>query len=102
MVLAAWWGSYPRSEGGLAAPFIQYVSLREVFLSTMIIGIGLLYAMSLFHAIALLLVVPVVVRILVWCATRLFGGITGDILGTTNEVTEIAFLISAPILIAVT
>jgi adenosylcobinamide-GDP ribazoletransferase len=102
MVLAAWWGSYPRSEGGLAAPFIQYVSLREVFLATMILGIGLLYVMSPIDAIALLLFILVGVRFLVWCATRLFGGITGDILGTTNEMTEIVFLFSVPLLIAVT
>lgn len=102
MVLGAWWGSYPRSEGGLAAPFIQYVSRREVFLATMIIGMGLLYAMSPFNTFALVLLILVGVRLLVWCATRLFGGITGDILGTTNEITEIVFLFLAPLLIAVT
>jgi len=53
--------------------------------------------------IALLLLTLVGVRMLVWCATRLFGGVgvTGDILGTTNEITEIVFLFSAPLLIAV-
>jgi adenosylcobinamide-GDP ribazoletransferase len=101
MVLGAWWGSYPRAEGGLAAPFIQYVSLRDVFLATMMIGIGLFYAMSPLNMIALLLLTLVGVRMVVWCATRLFGGVTGDILGTTNEMTEIVFLFSAPLFLAV-
>ncbi len=100
MVLSAWWGSYPRSEGGLAAPFIQYVSPWEVFLATTIIGFGLLYMMSPFTTFVLLLFILVGVRLLVWCATRLFGGVTGDILGTTNEITEIVFIISVPLLIA--
>ena len=102
MVLGAWWGSYARPEGGLAAPFIQYVSLREVSLATIIIGMGLLYTMSPFNTLALLILVLLGMRILVWCATRLFGGITGDILGTTNEMMEIVFLIFAPLLIALT
>ena len=66
----------------------------------MILGIGLLYAMSPLKTIALLLVIPVGVSFLVWCATRLFRGITGDILGTTNEMMEIVFLVSAPLLIS--
>jgi adenosylcobinamide-GDP ribazoletransferase len=102
MVLGAWWGSYPRPEGGLAAPFIQYVSLGEVFLATMIIGIGFLYMMSPLTTVGLLLLILLGVRVLVWCATRLFGGITGDILGTTNELMEIMFLLCAPLSVAVT
>ena len=101
MVLAAWWGSYARSEGGLAAPFIQNVAWQEVFLATVIIGMGLLYSMGPLSAIALLLGIPIGVGFLVWCATRLFGGITGDILGTTNEIIEIVFLILAPIFVTV-
>ena len=102
MVLGAWWGSYARPEGGLAAPFIQYVSLREVSLATMIIGLGLLYTMSPFNTLVLLILILLGMKILVWYATRLFGGITGDILGTTNEMTEIVFLFFAPLLIALT
>ena len=101
MVLGAWFGSYPRPEGGLAAPFLQYVSLWEVGLATMIAGIGFLFGMSPWPTITLLLSGLVFVRMLVWGASRLFGGVTGDILGATNEMTEILFLFFAPLLLAV-
>jgi len=100
MVLGAWSGSYPRPEGGLAAPFIEFVSLREVLLATLVLSLGLLYAMSPLKTIVVLFSVLLAVRMLVWCSSRLFGGVTGDILGSTNEITEIVFLVSAPLLVA--
>ena len=102
MVLGSWWGSYPRPEGGLAAPFVQYVSVREVLLASAILGIGLLHSMSPLTMVSLLVLVLVSMRILVWYATRLFGGMTGDLLGTANELMEIGFLFLTPLLILLT
>ncbi len=99
MVVGAWRVSYPRVEGGVAAAFIQHVSFRDVFMATMIAGIGLLWAIHPLNAVVLLLSVVGIIRLLVWGASRLFGGVTGDILGSMNEVTEIAFLVFAPLII---
>ena len=102
MVIGSWKVSYPRPEGGLAAAFLQHLSLRDVFLATLILCIGLIWAIHPLKAMVLLLGVVVVIRLLVLGATRLFGGVTGDILGTMNEITEILFLISVPLLVNVT
>ena len=100
MVVGAWWGSYPRPEGGMAAPFIQYVTVWDVMVATAILGMGLLYSLTPLSTVVLIGAILLVMRFLVWYATRLFGGMTGDLLGTTNELIEIGFLLAAPLLIA--
>ena len=100
MVVGSWKVSYPRPEGGVASAFIEHVSWQDVFLATMIMGLGLIWVLHPLKAIILLLCVVIGIRLLVWGASRLFGGVTGDILGTMNEVTEIVFLISAPLLMS--
>ncbi|NKB82496.1 MAG: adenosylcobinamide-GDP ribazoletransferase [Nitrospirales bacterium] len=95
MVIGSWKVAYPRLEGGVAAPFLQHISFRDLCLATMIIGIGLIGAINPLKAIVILLIVAVGIRLMVWGASSLFGGITGDILGAMNEVTELMFLIAA-------
>ncbi|MGB0911399.1 MAG: adenosylcobinamide-GDP ribazoletransferase [Nitrospirales bacterium] len=99
MVVGSWKVDYPRPEGGVAAAFIQYISFRDVFMATMIMGIGLMWAVHPLNAIILLLSVVILIRLFVWGASRLFGGITGDLLGTMNEMTEIVFLLCAPLVV---
>ena len=101
MVIGSWKVSYPRPEGGVAAAFIRYISVRDVFMATMMMGIGLIWAIHPFNAIILLLGVVMITRLVVWGASRAFGGVTGDILGTINEVTEILFLVSAPWIVSI-
>ncbi|GJL49818.1 MAG: adenosylcobinamide-GDP ribazoletransferase [Nitrospirales bacterium] len=98
MVIGSYKVSYPRPEGGVAAAFIQHLSFRDVLMATAILGIGLVWAIHPLQAILLLLGIVIVTRLMVWGASRVFGGVTGDILGTINEVTEIVFLLSAPLL----
>ncbi|WP_447968414.1 adenosylcobinamide-GDP ribazoletransferase [Nitrospira sp. M1] len=99
MVMASWKVTYPRPEGGVAAAFIQYISVRDVFMATMIMVIGLMWAIHPFQAIVLLCGIVLLTRLMVWWASRVFGGVTGDILGTINEVIELMFLVSAPWLV---
>jgi len=96
MVIGSWNVSYPRQEGGVAAAFIQYLSFRDVLMATAILVIGLVWAIHPLKAISLLLGILVMTRLMVWGASRLFGGVSGDVLGAMNEVIEIVFLLSSP------
>ncbi len=100
MVAGAWNVSYPRPDGGVAAAFIQHISFRDVFMATMILAMGLMWAFQPLKAIILLMSVLLMIRALVWGASRLFGGMTGDILGAVSEVTEIVFLFCSPWLVS--
>ncbi|MCA9471659.1 MAG: adenosylcobinamide-GDP ribazoletransferase [Nitrospirales bacterium] len=99
MVIGTWKVFYARPDGGVAAAFIEYLSIRDVIVATLILAAGMFWSLDPLRAIFLLLSIVVVVRIIVWGATRLFGGMTGDILGTINEIVEIGFLLSAPFLV---
>lgn len=99
MVVGSWSVSYPRTEGGVAAAFIQYLSLRDLLMASVMLGIGLVWAFRPMTAMMLMVGIVAIIRMLVWGATRLFGGMTGDLLGATGEVIEIAFLLSAPWLV---
>ncbi|MFB3887046.1 MAG: adenosylcobinamide-GDP ribazoletransferase [Thermodesulfobacteriota bacterium] len=91
MVLVCYRSPYPRSGEGLAKPFVENLTAREVILSSVsALGIALL-AMN-------------VKGILVFSGVALFslgyraffirklGGITGDILGASNELAELLSL----------
>ena len=101
MVLGSWGVRYPRPEGGIASPFIQHLTIQDLLLGTIAMGIGLVWAMGVVQGLLVMVGVCIVTRLLVWGATRLFGGVTGDILGFTNEITEILFLLTAPLLIGI-
>ena len=95
MVVGSWNVRYPRPQGGIAAPFLQHVSFREISFATIIMGIGLIAMINPWKAIVVLLILAIGIRVIVWWASSLFGGVTGDILGAMNEMTEITFLIAA-------
>mgnify|MGYP000751877791 CR=1 FL=1 len=40
MVVGSWKVSYPRPEGGVASAFIQYISVRDVIMATMILAMA--------------------------------------------------------------
>lgn len=91
MVLAAARGTYARPEGGLGKPFLQHMRHRDwlgasaLALALAVPAVG---APALLY-FALTLVVVAAVRYL---SSRTLGGITGDVLGATNEISEIVLL----------
>jgi adenosylcobinamide-GDP ribazoletransferase len=98
MVAGAYGASYARAEGGLAAPFLAHLSLRHLIGSTVLVGCLLAWAFGMIHAIGVLVVGGALSRLMTMFCQRFFGGVTGDTFGATNEVVEIIFLLSIPLI----
>ncbi len=93
--------SYARKEGGTAARSVTEGRLRHVLVA----GIWVVLAVVLFKHIPLLRLVMmagsgVVMTIIVACKSRKhIGGVTGDILGATVELSEASMLVVAALMI---
>ncbi len=100
MVMAAWSSPYARAEGGLASPFLTHLSPSHLLVSTATVALALVLGVGPLQATAVLMG-GVMVVLAVWAGCRIwFGGITGDILGATNELVEILFLLLVPLLLS--
>ncbi len=98
MVTVAWASPYARREGGLASPFLTHLTWGHLSTATAALSIALSLMFGLRGALVIL-VAGAALLIVVWRTCRIwFGGITGDALGATNEVTEILFLLLVPLL----
>ena len=96
MVVGGIGAPYARREGGLAHPFLQQLSGRDVIGATVVLGIAYVLSVGLVGALIGCVVIAAVARGLTGLAQKLLGGITGDTLGATNEIAEIVFLLMAP------
>ena len=85
-------GSYPRQDGK-AKHFIDLVSGKHTFIGIIICAALLFLMFGLFYALiwvgALLLLGFIMYKV----STKKIGGVTGDILGASNEFGEILFLL---------
>ena len=96
MVVGAFHATYARSEGGLAQPFLAHVSWRQVCIATVTAGVVLTLLLGPWAALCCLFIGAALVRLSTVWFHRMFGGVTGDLLGATNEVAEILFIVIVP------
>lgn len=96
MVVSTFGSSHARAEGGLASDFLNEVRLRDVLWATVWAGVFVCATLGWQAGGLLLGLSAVAARGMVFLCSRVFGGITGDVLGAINEVTEILFLLAAP------
>ena len=96
MVVSTFGSSHARVGGGLASGFLNEIRLKDVLWATLWAGVALCAILG-WRAGGLFLGLGVAVaRGMVFLCSRVFGGITGDVLGAINEVTEILFLLAVP------
>ncbi|MEK7306153.1 MAG: adenosylcobinamide-GDP ribazoletransferase [Nitrospirota bacterium] len=93
MVLAAYFSGYARPMGGIGRDFIETVSRISLFIATafaLIVGIA---ALGWKGGLIFLFIGGITIIWAIYFHRRL-GGVTGDILGSINEVNEAMVLIS--------
>ncbi len=91
MVLVAWKCPYARREGGLGQDYVDLLKTRTLiiaFITTLLLGLLILSYTGLILAI---IIMGVAFGFSVFF-NKTLGGVTGDVLGATNEVCEILAL----------
>lgn len=91
MVFAAYKSIYARPDGGLGKPFLEHMSVRQPLAAAIsggIIALMISPQMILLYFLTMLLCAA----LFRWIGRRWLGGMTGDVLGAANEVTEIVLL----------
>jgi adenosylcobinamide-GDP ribazoletransferase len=91
MVLGAYNMPHARSTGGLAKPFLEQMGFRQL-LEASLLSVAILVLLAMKTAAFLLILVAACSVILRILARRWLGGMTGDVLGALNEITEIVLL----------
>ena len=99
MVVGAFHVTSARSEGGLAQPFLAYLSWWHLCVATVTAGLVLTLLLGPWVALCCLLIGTALVRLSTVWFHRMFGGVTGDLLGATNEVAEILFIVIVPVVL---
>jgi adenosylcobinamide-GDP ribazoletransferase len=99
MVMGAFHATYARSEEGLAKPFLAHLSWKHLCAATITAGLVLALLVGPWAALCCLLIGTALVRLTTAWFHRMFGGVTGDLLGATNEVAEILFIVIAPVVL---
>jgi adenosylcobinamide-GDP ribazoletransferase len=97
MVVAAWGAPSARADGGLAAPFLHELAWKDVLVATLVASAVVAWGLGPVVALVSLGLGALAARVVRRSASRLCGGITGDLLGATNEVAEVLFLVTLPV-----
>lgn len=99
MVCVACASPYARRDGGLAAAFLTNLSWRHVLVSTLVVAVALTAALGAWPALATMGLGALLILWVRQGCRAWFGGVTGDLLGATNELIEILFLLLVPLLV---
>lgn len=99
MVVVAWLAPYARADGGLASPFLTHLSVWHVIGSTVVLTAALVIGLGVTATVVTLIGCGLIITAGQATCRALFGGITGDTLGATNEIVEILFLLLAPLIL---
>lgn len=93
MVPMSFFSSYARKENGTGRPFVNFVTAVDLGAATLM---ALLISIILFYIKGLIIIL--IVGLITFMATIFFkqrlGGVTGDVLGATNEVNEALCLLT--------
>lgn len=92
MVLMAYFSPYARSEGGTGKDFVEGVSTLSLFMATVLAGGISAGLLGMKGGIVILSISGVTFLGAIYFRQRL-GGVTGDVLGGINEVTEVLALL---------
>ena len=84
--------SYP-SNFAKTGTIIEYISFKKILLATIIWSISVVFIFPFFSILLGIFLASVVVLIMIKLSNRKLGGITGDILGATAFLTELAFML---------
>ncbi|MDH4099132.1 MAG: adenosylcobinamide-GDP ribazoletransferase [Nitrospirota bacterium] len=91
MVMTAWRSRYPRSDGTGKAS-VEALGGLEVAAASVIAAVPAIYLLGVGLVAPLVLVVAGVL-VIRWLAHKSFGGVTGDVIGASNECAEVLFLL---------
>jgi adenosylcobinamide-GDP ribazoletransferase len=91
MVLGAYRMPYARCAGGLGKPFLEHMNSEQV-LAAFLLSAIFLVLVSLKYGLLLLGLAIGCAALMRSLARRWLGGMTGDVLGALNEITEIVLL----------
>jgi adenosylcobinamide-GDP ribazoletransferase len=80
---------YVRSEGGTGTPFIGTTTPTRLAIATLF-TLAILIATLGVRTIPVLLAATIVTSLMAWYSRRRIGGITGDVLGATAQLVEVA------------
>ncbi len=92
MVQLACFSPYARTNGGLGEPFVQGIK-QEHFLTTMLLTVSMVLLFGGIRGLMIWLLVCLATLGIQTYFRRRLNGITGDVLGATNEINEALVLI---------
>ncbi len=91
MVLTAYGSPYARKTGGLARPFLENITRRQIVTASFFTAVLAVF-INFSAGLSALVFACASVALLRFYCRRLLGGVTGDVLGAANEIVEVVAL----------